>query len=140
MDILDKETMVTRLAEHLTRYPLRFAMLYGSYSRGRATPVSDVDLAVYVDTFDDFLRIAAEIDAAFPERRVDIVQLKEQPALIYYEILATGTKIDIRDEDFFYAEKLRVMREYLDFRFTYERLMEDMLQRIDRGGYGKRAK
>ena len=118
---------------------VRFAVLYGSHAEGRATPVSDLDVAAYVDDAGDFLAAAAVLDETFPEMRVDLVDLSAQPSLVYYEILASGRVLFAHDEDFFQKEKLRVMREYLDFRPTYERVLDAMDQRLETGTYGKPA-
>jgi predicted nucleotidyltransferase len=128
---------------------LTFAVLYGSHAAGRATPVSDIDVAVYVGEAGDFLATAGALDEAmtqatgsgplgrFPGTRVDVVDLREQPAPVYYEILASGQLLFTTDDAFFKEEKLRVMREYLDFRPTYERVLEAMDQRLENGTYGK---
>ena len=135
----DKDIIITRLEERLTSFPVRFAVLYGSFAAGRPTPVSDIDLAVYVDQIDDFLDVVNAVEEAFPDHRIDIVNLKGKPALIYYEALASGITFLIQDEAFFKREKFRVMRDYLDFKPTHDRLLRDMLQRIDEGTYGNPA-
>ena len=133
----DLDATVTRV---LREQPgVRFAVLYGSRAEGRATPVSDLDVAAYVDDAGDFLAAAAALDETFPEMRVDLVDLSAQPSLVYYEILASGRVLFAHDEDFFQKEKLRVMREYLDFRPTYERVLNAMDQRLETGTYGKPA-
>ncbi len=136
---LDKDTIIARLEDRLAPFPVRFAVLYGSYAAGRPTPVSDIDLAVYVEEIDDFLDVVNAADEAFPDHRIDVVNLKGKPALIYYEALASGIMFLMRDEAFFKQEKFRVMREYLDFKPTHDRLLKDMLQRIKEGRYGKPA-
>lgn len=116
-----------------------FAVLYGSHAAGRATPVSDIDVAAYVEEAGDVLAVAAALDEVFPGTRVDFVNLRGQPSLLYYEVLASGRLLFARDEAFFQEEKLRVMREYLDFRPTYERVLDAMDRRLANGTYGKPA-
>ena len=135
----DKDSIITQLEERLAPFPIRFAVLYGSYATDRPTPVSDIDLAVYVDEIDDFLDVVNAAEEAFPEHRIDVVNLKGKPALIYYEALASGITFLMRDEAFFKQEKFRVMREYLDFKPMHDRLLRDMLQRIEEGTYGNPA-
>lgn len=135
----DKNTIISRLEDRLAPFPVRFAVLYGSYAAGRPTPVSDIDLAVYVDQIDDFLDVINAVDEVFPRHRIDVINLKDKPALIYYEVLSSGLVFLVRDEAFFKQEKFRVMREYLDFKPMHDRLLRDMLQRIDEGTYGEPA-
>jgi predicted nucleotidyltransferase len=109
----------------------------GSVAEERATPISDVDLAVYVEDRDDFLGLVVELDEAVPDRRVDVMNLMRQPALIYYRVLATGDLIHVTDEKFYHDEKFRVMREYLDFKPMHDRILRDMERRLDDGAYGR---
>ena len=50
-------------------------MLHGSVATGQDTPVSDVDVAIYVKERDRFLRLVVALDEALPERRVDVMNL-----------------------------------------------------------------
>ena len=121
----------------LKRHSVPFAVLHGSVAAGQATPISDVDVAVYVDDQDCFLTVVAELDEAVPDRRVDVMNLARQPALIYYRVLATGDVIHLADEELYQDEKFRVMREYLDFKPTHDRILQDMERRLDDGAYGR---
>ena len=132
----ERTDIIRRLRACLEPLPLRFAVLYGSYAAGRPTPVSDLDVAVYADTLAAYREAVRTVDEAFPGLRTDVVHLKKQPALIYYEVLATGHLLFVDEESFFQRERLRVMREYLDFQPTHQRLLDDMRQRLREGTYG----
>jgi predicted nucleotidyltransferase len=137
--MLDPDALLMRLDALLQEVPVRFGVLYGSYAAGRPTPVSDLDVAVYADTHDAFREAVRALTEAFPEVRVDVVNLADQPALLYYEVLASGIPVAVRDDAFFAREKLRVMREYLDFQPMHRRLLDDMGQRLRDGTYGTAA-
>jgi predicted nucleotidyltransferase len=124
----------------LQRNSVPFAVLHGSVAAGQATPISDVDVAVYVDDRDHFLTVVAELNEVLPDRRVDVMNLARQPALIYYRVLATGDVIYLSDEELYQDEKVRVMREYLDFKPMHDRILQDMERRLDDGAYGRTVK
>lgn len=56
----------------------------------RGTPVSNADVALYVGDRGVFLRLVVELDEAIPDRRVNVMNLVQQPATIYYRVLSTG--------------------------------------------------
>ncbi len=132
-----REDIVDRLCPVLEVHPVRFALLHGSVAEDRATPVSDVDVALYVEDRDVFFRLVVELDEAIPDQRVDAMNLVQQPATIYYRVLSTGTIIHMSDEDLYYREKYRVMREYLDFKPIHDRILRDMDRRLEDGRYGE---
>lgn len=137
--VMEKQVLIKKLTEVLAKAPVKFAILYGSYAADRATPVSDIDLAVYAASMNDYLQVVAEVDAQFPAHHIDLVNLHGKPALLYYEVLAGGVPLLIRDDAFYQQEKLRVMRDYLDYKPMHDRLLQDMRQRIEEGTYGRRA-
>jgi uncharacterized protein len=132
------ETIRNTVARVVEASPARFGVLYGSHAEGTPRPFSDVDVAVYMDDFDDLLDLSVALEEALGDVPLDLVNLKDKPALFYYEVLASGEVLAIRDQDFFQKEKYRVMREYLDFKWTHERIMDDMFDRIEKGTYGRR--
>ncbi|QXD16446.1 nucleotidyltransferase domain-containing protein [Rhodocaloribacter litoris] len=122
MPTLDRHTVLERLRSVLERHPVRFGLLYGSYAAGRPTPVSDIDVAVYADRPEELLDVVVALEEAFSGHRVDVMNLKDKPALVYYEVLASGVPVLVRDPSFLEAETYRVMREYLDFQPIHERI------------------
>lgn len=131
------EAVQDTVARIIEASPARFGVLYGSHAEGTPRPFSDVDVAVYMDDFDDLLNLSVALEDALGDRPLDLVNLKDKPALFYYKVLASGEVLAIRDQDFFQKEKYRVMREYLDFQWTHERIMDDMFDRIEKGTYGR---
>lgn len=132
-----KPPIIDALQSVLRQHPVPFAVLHGSVAAGRATPISDVDVAVYIEDRDTSLQLVAELDEAVPDHRVDVMNLARQPALIYYRVLATGEVIHLLDEELYQDEKFRVMREYLDFKPMHDRILQDMERRLDDGAYGR---
>jgi predicted nucleotidyltransferase len=106
------------------------AWLFGSVAKARATPFSDVDIAVLLDKdapaeLDRLVlldRLARRLAEPFgiSEHDVDVEPLNEQGIVFQYEVIRTGRLIYERD---LRARRLfawhAVMR-YLDFRPTLE--------------------
>jgi len=97
--------VVEKIRRMLERYPqIVAAYLYGSYSTGRQTPLSDIDLAVYTRDRSSLLDITAEIshELGIPEEKVSVTELSLlDPALILrivrhgIEILNRGLEISL---------------------------------------------
>lgn len=134
---IDKQSLIRQLRTVLRQHSVPFAVLHGSVAAERATPVSDVDVAVYVESRDVFLTLVVELDEALPDYRVDVMNLAHQPARIVYRVLASGERIHVADEELYHEVKFRAMRDYLDFKPVHDRILRDMERRLDNGQYGR---
>jgi predicted nucleotidyltransferase len=126
-----------RLRTVLDRPSVPFSVLYGSVAAGQDTPVSDVDVAVYVEDSGHFLDLVVALEEAFPEHRVDVTNLARQPSWVVYRVLATGETIHVADEALYHDVKFRAMRDYLDFKPVHDRILRDMEHRLENGRYGR---
>ena len=134
---IDKQALLDRLRTGLQRPSIPFSVLHGSVAAEQETPVSDVDVAVYVEEQDHFLDLVVALDEALPERRVDVTNLARQPSWVVYRVLATGETIHVADEELYHNVKFRAMRDYLDFKPVHDRILRDMERRLDNGRYGR---
>ena len=134
---IDKQALLDRLRTGLQRPSIPFSVLHGSVAAEQETPVSDVDVAVYVEEQDHFLDLVVALDEALPERRVDVTNLARQPSWVVYHVLATGETIHVADEELYHNVKFRAMRDYLDFKPVHDRVLRDMERRLDNGRYGR---
>jgi predicted nucleotidyltransferase len=71
-------------------YGARRVWLFGSLSRGRFGPRSDVDLAVEGLAGQDLLRAHAQVSRLFPDAEVDLVPLEEAPLHLQERIVGEG--------------------------------------------------
>jgi uncharacterized protein len=96
---------------------VKFSYLFGSHARGTAGPLSDVDLAVYLDNrFDLFsarLHLLEELSRQLKGQPCDLVVLNNAPLVLQYEIIRDGRvmKDDKRKRVQFETD---VLRKYLD--------------------------
>ncbi len=93
--ILDIESIKQRCARVFKNYEVNFCYLFGSYAKGRATEISDVDLLISTNVRGlKFYGLVEEIRSAL-HKKVDVLdlnQLKDNLELTK-EILQDGIKI-----------------------------------------------
>jgi predicted nucleotidyltransferase len=124
----DIATRLSDLGRALESCPaVVFAYLFGGAARGDLTPLSDVDLAVYVaesaDPVEARLDVIGAVTSHLGTDEVDVVILNTAPTALVGRIL--GTRRVILDREPFRRhrfESLR-LREYLDFRIFEHRLL-----------------
>jgi predicted nucleotidyltransferase len=134
---VDTQDLLDRLRTLLDRPWVPFSVLHGSVAAGQDTPVSDVDVAVYVEDSGHFLDLVVALDETLPEHRVDVTNLARQPSWVVYRVLATGKTIHVADEELYHDVKFRAMRDYLDFKPVHDRILRDMERRLESGQYGR---
>ena len=116
---------IDRMVEDLKKYlEVKVIILFGSYARGKAKPISDIDIAVmYKDvkrTFD------AEI-TSFSSHILDVVPFSRLPLYIQFEVIKYGKILFMRDDEYFIEVKRGVLREYLEMSYLYERMSRRVL-------------
>jgi predicted nucleotidyltransferase len=118
------------IQEVLNRHPsLRLAILFGSVAAGRATPESDVDLAIAADRplgAEDKLDLIAELAEA-TGRPVDLIDLHSVGEPLLGQILKHGKRLLGSDER--YARLLtRYLIDEADFMPYYRRVLAERRQ------------
>jgi len=120
--------------------------VFGSRVKGRAGPLSDVDVAVLPASrsLDERLLLACDLAAlaseAFgvPDDRVDIAFLDDAPLWLLFEALARGVVVYCADRELLASLRLKAVSEYLDFEVFKRKLnlTERYLEAVKRGVKG----
>jgi predicted nucleotidyltransferase len=120
---------LSTLGQALARCPaVVFAYLFGGAAAGRLTPLSDVDVAVYLDPEAD--PVAARLAATEAVTRhlatdeVDLVALNSAPIALAGRVLAGRRVILDRDPFLRHRYESLTSREFSDFRIFEHRLLE----------------
>lgn len=96
---------------------IKFAYLFGSHARDAAGPLSDVDLAVYLDNRFDFfsfrLRLLEELSRQLKGQPCDLVVLNNASLVLQYEVIRGG-KVLKENKQTRVQFETNVIREYLD--------------------------
>jgi uncharacterized protein YutE (UPF0331/DUF86 family)/predicted nucleotidyltransferase len=138
---------VSRLAEYFAAcpYPVRLAYLFGSEAQRQTTPLSDLDVAVYLDEPDlaqrrgHYFSLLLELAQVIGNGDVDLVFLNDAPSLFAYQIII-GQLLYSTDEEQRVAFETGVLREYFD-ELVWERARHRLLRaRILAGRMGERSR
>lgn len=106
-------------------YPEVIAViLYGSHAKGKAGPLSDIDIAVIIKD----KNIEAEI-GSLSSNKLDVVPFHRLPLYIQFDVLRDGKILFCRDKKYLKKLKEKVMREYLEMSQMYRRFERRIMSR-----------
>ncbi|MEM0054195.1 MAG: nucleotidyltransferase domain-containing protein [Nitrososphaeria archaeon] len=122
---IKNENTLNSLIEKIKEFPETLAIiLFGSYAKGTAKGISDIDIAVIVKNPDK--RTEAEIGSLYSPL-FDVVLFHRLPLHIQFEVLKYGKEIFCRNEKVLLEIKRKVLREYLEMSYIYERIRRGVL-------------
>ncbi len=136
-DIVDKLKEI--MGSEGPRYRVAYAILYGSYARGYAGPLSDIDLLIeFIDRRLDLYRIGllASTIEDYVKIPVDIVQYIRAPPSLRYKAFREGVTVYIGDKRIYVEDKRRAIMEWLDYSIVYNRMVKKYLEAILNGRSG----
>lgn len=134
-------SLFTVLKENLERdREVLFAYIFGSYGRGKPSPLSDVDIAVYLgddcDFFSKKLHLVGNVSEILKTDEVDIVILNELPLSLIHSVLKTGKLLFCKDERKRVEFEARANTLYCDAEPLRKKVSEALIKRIKEGRYG----
>lgn len=105
-DVTDQEELHERIMATLAPYPIQFALLFGSQSRGDTHGQSDIDIAVIFEDLepgdqgytDELLDLGAALSVEFDSNDVDVIDLRTASPTIVQAALKDG-EILVGDEE-----------------------------------------
>jgi predicted nucleotidyltransferase len=96
---------------------IKFAYLFGSMAENTAGPLSDLDVAVYLDARVDFfstrLLLMESLAKQLGSERFDLVVLNRAPLVLKFEVIKNGVLLKENHSRRVMFET-RVLQEYLD--------------------------
>ena len=112
-----------KLRAAIGQHPAIFGHIFGSYSKGSASQLSDLDVAVYFDPqLSKYARHRARMNLitlcqeVIPDTRVDLVVLNDVPPILGFEIIKYGKMIFDLDPTVRQSVEERMIMNYLDFK------------------------
>lgn len=134
-----------RIRAVLERFPAVVAgFLSGSVARGGQTPLSDIDVAVWLRPElppDERSEIRLELlDALTSELRtdrVDLIVLNDAQPAVRYNLLKDGKRIYCADEALTAELQVRAIKLYFDFLPILKLHQAALVERIKTGRYGR---
>ena len=137
---MSREDVIARLQacqDELMQQGVQFAYLFGSVAAGKAGPLSDVDVAVYLDPalsrkvrFARRLQCIGVVTQALQRDDVDVVVINDADADLVQDILIHGLLLFCRDHTILADFRYHFTREYLDFAYYREQYLRASLERI----------
>ncbi len=119
-------TMLNFLIETIKQSPDVLAViLFGSYATGKMKGISDIDIAVILETQSKDLE--ADIGSMYSPY-IDVVLFHRLPLHVQFEVLKSGKVLFCKDERKLFEIKFKVLREYLEMSNTYERIKRMVLK------------
>jgi hypothetical protein len=117
---------VQRVLAEVQQHPKVVAIfLFGSWARGEQMPISDVDIAVLLDSPDK--RDEADIGSMYSPT-IDLVLFHRLPVRIQFQVLKEGQPLFVRDEEKLIETTFQVMRQYHEMEWMYRRYYEEILR------------
>lgn len=140
-----KESLLQRAHRVLEQHPeVLEAYLFGSEARDEAGPLSDIDIAVYVEEaalqrpgFGVQAALGSELQAALGRADVDVVILNRAPPLLYHRVLRDGIRLLVRSEPATATREGQALSRYCDFLPQLRKIEAAHRARIDAGEFGK---
>lgn len=134
-----------RLAAALDCEGVVAASLFGSHASGNAGPLSDVDLAVWLDPslerdrrYQLGLQLGADAAAAIGTDELDLVVLNDAPPLLRQRVLQHGRRLVERDARGRVRLETRGLLDYLDTQPLRDELARGLRHRLAEGRFGRR--
>ena len=120
------------------------AYVFGSRARNAATPLSDVDVAVYIDPalapsapYGYAADLSAALGATIGNRDVDVVVLNDAPPLLYHRAIAESVRIVARDLCATTTREGRALSRYCDYLPQLRRIDALLQARLAAGTFGR---
>ncbi|MGB9716673.1 MAG: type VII toxin-antitoxin system MntA family adenylyltransferase antitoxin [Thermodesulfovibrionales bacterium] len=124
----DIKERIERLRDFLSRHPeIIFAYLFGGLTKERPSPLSDVDIAIYVKNprrF-DYLRFYSEITDFLGTEEVDLVVLNSAPITLSGRILQSKKKLIDKEPFLRHKFESLTIRKFLDFQYREKQIFKE---------------
>jgi predicted nucleotidyltransferase len=132
----DRNRLIERAREVMERRPkVVFAYLFGSLARKTSSPLSDVDIAVYLDDSSDLsnekLDLIGNLMSELGTDEIDVVVLNRAPLPLMARVLEKNEILIDRKPFRRQAFESLVLREYFDFSIKEKAILE---RRFSLGG------
>lgn len=128
------------LSQLFSQYPVQFAYLFGSQATGKSGPLSDIDLAVYLDPnldkdkrFQIRIELSGKLSSVY-KKEVDLIVLNDTFNLLAYNIIFDGEVVYNVAESERVKFEAKVMSLYFDQQYYYKKRALSTIDKIAREG------
>ncbi|TFG20085.1 MAG: nucleotidyltransferase domain-containing protein [Promethearchaeota archaeon] len=117
-------------------FALKLVYLFGSKAKEINTPVSDIDIAIFIDNYEHqdlrqiFLDLIFEFSQLFKSDKIDLLILNEAPITIQFKVISEGKPLFQVNPEYRADYEENVVKLYLDFKKFEDDYYETMHKRI----------
>lgn len=118
----DRSSLIERVKSALSKHEdIIFAYIFGGVAKGRITPLSDIDIAVYlkdvenIDLWEKKVQILKDLEEELKTEEIDLVVLNEAPISLKGRIMQNKILIIDRDKSFRCSFESLTLKEFFDF-------------------------
>lgn len=117
-------------------FTLKLVYLFGSKAKEINTPVSDIDIAVFIDNYENqdlrqiILDLIFEFSQLFKSDKIDLLILNEAPITIQFKVISEGKSLFQFNPEYRADYEEKVVKLYLDFKKFEDDYYETMHKRI----------
>lgn len=129
MNLIDSK----QIQKVFKKHKVIFAYLFGSQAKNTAGPLSDIDIAVYLNEkidrarwFDVRMKLLGEISDILKIDDIDVVILNDAPPLISHRILSEGRLIFCQDKKIQLSYEVKAVLKYLDWKPFLEKYTKEV--------------
>ncbi len=122
---------------------INLAYLFGSYAKGRITPLSDVDVGVLLDDkidpkvyFDIQLDLSDQL-SSYLNKEVEVVILNRADPRLSYQVMKYGKIVFEKDRNLKADFERKALNIYFDLKPMFDFYEKKLLERIKEGRFGK---
>lgn len=119
----------------MDQYAIDIILLFGSQARDRATPLSDHDIAIFIDPLEfaqfslqQHLALANELETVLARTPLNLVTLNDAPIALAYRVLKDAKILAARKFDAYEAFRAKKWMEYFDFEPIERQFTENTLR------------
>ena len=136
-----KAQIITKLADLFNSIDeVEFAFLFGSTAKGRLTPITDMDVAVYLNDKVDLnsygrlrIRLIGDVMDILKMNSVDLIILNDCSPLLKYEVQKHGILLVCKNPEKKVEFFVKTIKEYCDTKPMREFQIKASKQRLKKG-------
>lgn len=123
---MDTTAITEKLLALDHEHKIKFMVLFGSVARGKETPLSDIDIAIfYQGTPQERFKFRIKASGNLPDN-VDVQIFQDLPLAVQKEVLA-GKALYYDNFQFIFDEYIKVIKEYDSFEKYYKEYFSGMM-------------
>ena len=142
---MDITEIKSSLAGLFVKYSIIFAYLFGSRAKKKTTPLSDIDIAIFLadgttkeEAFSTKLKLMNEVSSRLHIKEVDIIILNTATILLKFQVIKNGILIFNTNDNKRIIFETSARRQYFDLTRLYDVQNQYLLKRIKEDKYGCR--